>query len=183
MCFGTDERFNVYFNGKLIEQVNQYKYLGVLVRSVNRLNQNTFSDNYRVIWDKSRKAANGMNKKLKYIQNLPPRIRFDMFDTLVRSVLTYGSDVWGMSKSGHSALDKVFLHYARCTLGVKATTCNVIVYGECGKYPPISFQICIMYTEQSSWSRVPDMGYQGIWSGWNLQFWYGRRCHTLNKTV
>ena len=62
-----------------------------------------------------------------------------MFDTLVRPVLTYGSDVWGMSKSGQGALDKVFLHYARCTLGVKATTCNVIAYGECGKYPPSIF--------------------------------------------
>ena len=126
-----------------------------------------------------------------------------MFDTLVRPVLTYGSDVWGMSKSGQGALDKVFLHYARCILGVKATTCNVIVYGECGKYPPsifcqVSFmlpasavnfagrenyQICILYTERSSWPRISDMGYQGIWSGWNLQYWYGRRCHTLNKTV
>ena len=62
-----------------------------------------------------------------------------MFDTLVRPVLTYGSVVWDMSKSGKGALDKVFLHYARCTLGVKATTCNVIAYGECGKYPPNIF--------------------------------------------
>ena len=139
MYFDTDEPFNVYFNGKLIEQVHQYKYLGVLIWSVNRLNQDIFADNYRVISDKSRKAAFGMNKKLKYIQNLPPSIRFDMFDTLVRPVITYGSDVWVMSKSGQGALDKVFLHYARCTLGVKATTCNVIVYGECGKYPPVFF--------------------------------------------
>ena len=27
MCFGTDENLNVFFNGKPIEQVNQYKYL------------------------------------------------------------------------------------------------------------------------------------------------------------
>ena len=62
-----------------------------------------------------------------------------MFDTLVRPVLTYGNDVWGMSKSGQGELYKVFLHYVRCTLGVKPTTCNVIVYGECGKYPPSIF--------------------------------------------
>ena len=43
---------------------------------------------------------------------------FDMFDTLVRPILTYGSDVWGMSKAGLDVSDKVFLHYARCTLGV-----------------------------------------------------------------
>ena len=33
----------------------------------------------------------------------------------------------------------MFLNYARCILGVKATTRDVIVYGECGKYPPSIF--------------------------------------------
>ena len=42
MCIGTKEPFNVYFNRKPIEQVHQYKYLGVIVRSVNRLNQDIF---------------------------------------------------------------------------------------------------------------------------------------------
>ena len=64
---------------------------------------------------------------------------FDMFNTLVQPIFTYGSDVWGMSKSGLDASDKMFLHYARCTLGVKTTTCNAIVYGECGKFPPSIF--------------------------------------------
>ena len=102
-------------------------------------NQDIFSDYYQVISDKSRKAAFSMEKKLKCIQHLPPSIMFDMFDTLVRPILTYGSDVWGMSKAGLDVLDKVFLYYARCTLGVKATTCNVIIYGKCGIYPPSVF--------------------------------------------
>ena len=80
MCFGSNECFNVYFNGKFIERVHQYKYLGVLDWSVNRLNQDIFSDNYRIISDKYRKAVFGMNKKLKYVQNLPPGIMFDMFE-------------------------------------------------------------------------------------------------------
>ena len=42
MCFGTKEPFNVYFNRKPIEQVHQCKYLGVIVRSLNRLNQDIF---------------------------------------------------------------------------------------------------------------------------------------------
>ena len=58
-----------------------------------------------------------------------------MFDILVLPILTNGSDVWGTSKSGLDALDKVFLHYVRCNLGVKATICNIIVCGDYGKYP------------------------------------------------
>ena len=97
MCFGTKEPFNIYLKRKPIEQVHQYKYLGVIVRSVNRPNQDIFfSDYYQVISDKSRNAAFSMKKKLKYIQHLPPSIMFDMFDTLVRPILTYGSDAWGM---------------------------------------------------------------------------------------
>ena len=135
--------FNVYFNGKFIEQVHQYKYFGVIFRSVRRLNQNIFSNNYRVISDESRRAAFGMKKKLRHIENLPPSI---MFDILVRPSLTYGNHAWGMNRSGLHALDKVFLHSARCTFGVKASTCNVIVHGECGKYPPSIFcQTNVLY--------------------------------------
>ena len=77
MVFGISEAFNVYFNGKLIEHaVDQYKYLGVIVRSVKRLNQDIFSNNYWIISDKSRKAAFGMKKKLRHIQNLLPIIMY-----------------------------------------------------------------------------------------------------------
>ena len=59
-----------------------------------------------------------------------------MFDVLVLPILTYGSDIWGFNKSEANTLDKVFLNHDRCTLHVKATTCNAIVQGECGKFPP-----------------------------------------------
>ena len=37
ICSGTDENLNVSFNGKPIEQVNRYKYLDVIVRSINKI--------------------------------------------------------------------------------------------------------------------------------------------------
>ena len=85
-----------------------------------------------------------LGKASSYVLTLPATqspmdstssIFFDMFDTLIRPILTYGSDVWGLSKAGLDVLDKVFLNFVRCTLNVKATTCNAIVYGECGRYP------------------------------------------------
>ena len=47
--------------------------------------------------------------------------------------------MWGISKQGLSQLDKVFLHFARCVLHVKSTTCNTIVDGGCGQFPPSVF--------------------------------------------
>ena len=135
MSFGTDENLNVFFNGKPIEQVNQYKYFGVIVRSISKVGQDMYSNNYRFIYDKSRRTVFSMKRKLKFIQSLLPSKLFDMFDTMIRPILTYGSDVWGLSKTVIDVVDKVFLNFARCTLSVKATTCNTIVYGECGRYP------------------------------------------------
>ena len=60
---------------------------------------------------------------------------FYLFDALIRPILTYGSDVCGYNKAGMQVLDKVFLSYNRCTLHIKATTCNPIVYAECGRFP------------------------------------------------
>ena len=136
MCFGTNENFQVFFNKKLIAQVDQYEYLGIIVRSINKTNQDLFSSNYRFISDKSQKAIFNMKKKLKFVQSLSPSIMFTMFDTLIRPILNYGSDVWGLSRTGLESLDKVFLNYVRCILCIKATTCNAIMYGECGRYPP-----------------------------------------------
>ena len=60
----------------------------------------------------------------------------NLFDVLVKPILIYGSDVWGIKSKLWDSSDKVFLQYARCLLHVKATTSNVITTGECGSLPP-----------------------------------------------
>ena len=60
---------------------------------------------------------------------------FHIFDAMIKPILVYGNDVWGTNKAAHLAVDKVFLHFARCILPVKATTSNAIVFGETGHLP------------------------------------------------
>ena len=136
MCFGKPLNPNVYFNGKSIKLVETYKYLGNIIRSVHRCNQDIFADNYQYLSDQARKAIFSLKRKTKAFRSLPPTIMFYMFDVLIRPILTYGSDIWGLNKAVTNILDKVFLNYNRRTLHVKATTCNAIVHGECGKFPP-----------------------------------------------
>ena len=45
LCFGGRTAPNVYFNNKLIERDDHYKYLGNVVRSVVKCNQDIFSEN------------------------------------------------------------------------------------------------------------------------------------------
>ena len=135
MGFGIAGQFSVYHNGIGIRQVEEYKYLETIIRPIKRWNQDAFNKNYLFICDKSRKATFALQKKLKCVKALTPEIRFDIFDTMIRSIITYGSDVWGLCKSGLHDLDKLFLNYIRCVLCIKATTSISIVYGECGKFP------------------------------------------------
>ena len=59
-----------------------------------------------------------------------------LFNTIVKPILIYGSDLRGYNKNGTSMVDKVTLRFCRCILNVKATTSNIMVYGECGILPP-----------------------------------------------
>ena len=70
---------------------------------------------------------------------LSPKLKFHIFDTWIKPVPTYGSDDWGHRKSGFKEIDRVFMRCIRCVLNVKASTSNVIVIGECGRYPPSVF--------------------------------------------
>ena len=136
MGFGMAGQFAVYYNGNVIKQVEEYKYLGIIIRPIKRWNQDVFYKKYSFICDKSRKAIFGLQKKLKCVKALTPEIKLDIFDTMIRPIITYGSDVWGLCKSGLYDFDKLFLNYIRCVFCIKATTSNIIVYGECGKFPP-----------------------------------------------
>ena len=119
------------FNGKRIELVSEYKYLGNIIRSTETTAQYMFSTNYPYLCDSANRATLLALQKLKNVH-----IMFHIFDTLIMPILTYGSDIWGHNKNAHNMLDKVFLRFIRCTLGVKCTTSNIIVYGECGRMPP-----------------------------------------------
>ena len=124
------------FNKKDIEQVNQYKCLGVIVRSISRNNEDIFAYHYPYLCDQGRKALFGLLHRLRSITPIPPRVQFKLFDAVIKPILMYGSDVWGHNKTGIFMIDKVMLRFSRCVLNVKATTSNVMVYGECGVLPP-----------------------------------------------
>ena len=145
MCFGKQTELNVYFHGKKIEQVSTYKYLGNIVKCISTKQQNIFSENYQYLCDQARKASFGVRGKTRTIGILPPPVMFYIFDSLIKSITTYGSDVWGACSSGVKSLDNVFLNQIRYVLQVKATTSNTIVYGECGRLPPVCIVILMLY--------------------------------------
>ena len=132
----SEARVNLTFDKKDIEQVNQYKCLGVIVRSISRNDEDIFACNNPYLCGQGRKSLFGVLHRLRSITPIPPRVQFKLFDAVIKPILMYGSDVWGHNISGISMIDKVMLRFSRCVLNVKDTTSNVMVYGECGILPP-----------------------------------------------
>ena len=56
MSFGATGQIKLYYIEKMIMQVDEYKYLGTIIRSTKRKNQDTFYRDYSFIGDKARKA-------------------------------------------------------------------------------------------------------------------------------
>ena len=124
MCFGKCTEVRVKYNGVLVEHVNQYKYHGNILMSVRQQNQDVFANNYEYFCNQALKAIYCFRKKVNEIGVIPPKIIFYIFYTLVRPILTWRSDVWGISKKGLAQIDKVFcsLHVVYYMLNPKHVT-------------------------------------------------------------
>ena len=135
MVFGSDEKIRVIFNGKLIEQVDKYRYVGCIINSIKRHDADPFAQHYKYIINKARKAEFDVYKKVKSLGHLPPGIKFLMFNSMVRPILSYGSDIWGVFKGGCKEVDAFQLRFIKKSLNVKISTSTLMSYGESGQLP------------------------------------------------
>ena len=84
MQFGKRKNLEVYFNGSKIDEVLEYKYLGVIIGAIRQANQDIFLRNYQYLCDQARKAIFCAQRTTKNIEPLTPEIYFYLFDSLVR---------------------------------------------------------------------------------------------------
>ena len=136
MVFGNPKRSKKNFNQKCIEEVKNYKYLGNIISSTRLPNQDPLKSTYKFLSDQAMKAVFNMRRKVTSIGELPPNIMLNLFDALIKPILIYGSDVWGIKSKLWGEADKIFLRCIRCILRVKATTNNIMTTGECGRFSP-----------------------------------------------
>ena len=136
IAFGSKNNIRVLFNGQQIETTSQYKYLGNIISTTQTSRGDVFRKNYDYLCSQARKAIFGLKHRLISLGALPPRVLMHMYETLIRPILVYGSDVWDSQPQGTLAVDKVFFWYMRCILQVKSTTSNIMVVGESGQIPP-----------------------------------------------
>ena len=108
--------------------MNEYNYLGIVYNYNAKFNvakQNLYQKGNRAMFALLKK-----NTKLY----LPVDVAVKLFTHLVKPVILYSSEVWGVGKC--DILEKIQLRFCKYILAVNKSTCsNIMVYGELGITP------------------------------------------------
>jgi hypothetical protein len=117
------------YEGEAIEQLNFFKYLGVelhgtkgMQAAIQRLTMS------------GKKAIFALRRRCAELRIFDPTLQCQLFDALVKPVLSYGCEVW----SDHMAreqLEVVHRAFLKSSLGVNTTTSSYVVLVEFGRFP------------------------------------------------
>ncbi len=140
-----------YIDGP-IETVSDFRYLGVIFNYTG-----TFIKCRNTIADHARKALFFVLKKVQE-HCLDIDVAFQLFDSMVSSILTFGSEIWGYENLAH--IERVHLMFCKYVLKLKRSTPSVMVYGELGRFP---MEISIKVKMVKFWGNliVKNTSYSG----------------------
>ena len=136
MVFGNPKKSKLHFNAVSIDEVTDYRYLGNIISSIRLLKHDPLKTHVNSYVTRQGRLYSTWQVKIRPIGTLPGDIMFNLFDVLIKPILVYGSDVWGLKSKLLDSIYTFFFQYSRCILHVKATINNIIIMGECGRFPP-----------------------------------------------
>ena len=121
----SEER--VFVNGKALEEVSDFKYLGSYIASTSR----DINIRKGLAW----KALQSLDAFWK--SNMSRKIKTKIFRTAVEPVLLYGAETWTLKKADTRALDGTYTRMLRRVFGIswKSHTPNAVLYGS---IPPVT---------------------------------------------
>ena len=126
---GRHTSYNFYLKGTKLDIVTSFKYLGIHFFK----NGNRYRTQKRLA-DQASYALHNLFSLFNQIE-LPTSEKCRLFDTLVGSILNYGSEVWGLNEA--KDVEKIHTKFCRWVLGVKKSTNLTGLYGELGRVPLI----------------------------------------------
>ena len=95
-------------NGKNIEQVNNFKYLGAFIRN----SYDDFNSRKALAWS----AANKLERIWK--SNLDRKLKLNFFRACVESILLYNSETWSITRSMEIKIDGLYTKLLRRVLNI-----------------------------------------------------------------
>jgi hypothetical protein len=117
-----------YYKNEKVDVVNKYCYLGYIFSPTASAKIGTTH-----LVTKGKKALFALNNAFKSIREMSQDSYFKIFDTKIRPIVTYASEIWGLNRL--DTVEKIHLSGCKTFLGVPTQTPNKMVYGDLGRYP------------------------------------------------
>ena len=128
----------IYYKDRPLIWVDSFRYLGVNISRSNNL-----SKGLNEICQQASKAQRVLDMHTVNHPTVSLNHIFELFDTLIRPILTYGCAVWGCYSI--TEIEKYHLQFIKRTLVVKMTTNSSVVYAETGIFPlHIYINVCMI---------------------------------------
>ena len=117
-----------YYGNTKISVESCYTYLGVIFSTT--LNWAKCVEN---LSGKALRAMAAIRKLYFRLQGIPTATLFRIFDSKVKPILLYGSEIWGLQR--YDAIEQVHIKVCKLVLGVGRDVKNNVALGECGRFP------------------------------------------------
>jgi len=117
------------FKGDIIESVQTFNYLGILFNTTPNLDnavEHLATANKRLLFALKHRGAK--------LRNMDVKLRCDLFNTLVHSIVSYAYEIWVDSKK-IKTIEVVYRGFLKSRLKVRKTTSTSIVLVEFNKFP------------------------------------------------
>ena len=120
------------FGNQPIEEVDHYKYLGIIISNGSK----RFSQHFSYLKENASRAIIAASIYIRQAVKgqLPVNLYLKVFDTQIRPILENASEIW-CQDIPIEELEQVQLKYLKTILGVSQSTPTAAVLGETGRFP------------------------------------------------
>ena len=152
-----------YYQGKQIEIVPMYKYLGIYFTP-----KLIWTRTKEILAKQARKTASTIFRSQYQFGYFYPSDAFKLFDTVIKPTACYGAEIWGYEYC--KEIEKVQTMFCKQYIGVRQNTSDSLVLGECGRYP-----LAIVYVTQciKYWTKLVQMP----------NYRYPRQCYNMLRSL
>ncbi len=116
------------FEGDIIERVQTFNYLGILLETTSNLDSVV-----EHLAAANKHSLFALNRRCAELRIMDMKLHCDLFNTLVRSIASYACEIWVDSKK-IKAMEVVYRGFFKSLLGMWKTTSTSIVLVEFNKF-------------------------------------------------
>ena len=141
---------NFFMGGTKVNTTREYKYLGFKVTPSGEINSGLID-----LKDRALKAFMKLRSKLSIHFRKFPNVTIKLFDTLIKPILLYASDFWGILKlPKNNPFETLFHSFCKQLLGVQKQTTNIGVLLELGLVP---LNLYAKKNALKNWNRIAKL--------------------------